>query len=419
MPFPEALSSLGDNPYFGAGFGLFAMGAAAGLLRKSAVYATQIMRRHLITTMEIPVSDHSYNWVLQWIAKRPDMSCHVSVNTAFQQLHSGKISTSFNFTPSPGAHYIWFKKLPIRVERNRETQLIDHSRKVPYETVTLTTLGRNKELFEDILYEARNDAFEERQGMTLIFKPMGSEWRQFGNPQRRRPLRSVILESGQSERILNDVKQFISSQQWYTDRGIPYRRGYLLYGPPGCGKTSFITALAGELEYSICILNIGDWSLSDDRLLSFLVTVPPQSIILLEDIDAAFIDRTAMQNDPRYQGMTSITFSGLLNALDGVVSSEARIVFMTTNHINRLDEALLRPGRVDLKECVGYATPHQLACMFIRFFPEATDEQAWSFSQECMKHNQTVTMAQLQAHFMLCKESQENAFARCDAISSL
>lgn len=57
----------------------------------------------------------------------------------------------------------------------------------------------------------------------------------------------------------------------------------------------FRTALAGELEYSICVLNIGDWSLSDDRLLSFMASAPPQSIILLEDIDAAFIDRTAMQ----------------------------------------------------------------------------------------------------------------------------
>lgn len=61
-----------------------------------------------MTTLEIPISDHSYTWVLQWIAKRPDMSCHMSVNTAFQQLHSGKITSSFNFSPSTGSHFIWY-----------------------------------------------------------------------------------------------------------------------------------------------------------------------------------------------------------------------------------------------------------------------------------------------------------------------
>lgn len=49
-------------------------------------------------------------------------------------------------------------------------------------------------------------------------------------------------------------------------KGIPYRRGYLLYGPPGCGKSSFITALAGEIEFSICLLNLSERGLTDDRL---------------------------------------------------------------------------------------------------------------------------------------------------------
>lgn len=78
-------------------------------------------------------------------------------------------------------------------------------------------------------------------------------------------------------------------QLLYT--GIPYRRGYLLHGPPGCGKSSFITALAGELEYGICVLNLSERGLSDDRLNHLLSVAPQNTIILLEDIDAAFVSR--------------------------------------------------------------------------------------------------------------------------------
>lgn len=73
--------------------------------------------------------------------------------------------------------------------------------------------------------------------------------------------------------------------------GIPYRRGYLLHGPPGCGKSSYITALAGELERGICVLNLSERGLTDDRLNHLLAVAPQQTIILLEDIDAAFTSR--------------------------------------------------------------------------------------------------------------------------------
>lgn len=77
--------------------------------------------------------------------------------------------------------------------------------------------------------------------------------------------------------------------------GIPYRRGYLLYGPPGSGKTSFIQALAGELEYNICILNLSERGLTNDRLNHLLTNLPERSIMLLEDIDAAFAKRDKSQ----------------------------------------------------------------------------------------------------------------------------
>lgn len=79
--------------------------------------------------------------------------------------------------------------------------------------------------------------------------------------------------------------------------GIPYRRGYLLHGPPGSGKTSFIQALAGSLSYDICLLNLSERGLADDKLFHLMSNAPERSFILIEDIDAAFNKRVQTTED--------------------------------------------------------------------------------------------------------------------------
>ena len=79
--------------------------------------------------------------------------------------------------------------------------------------------------------------------------------------------------------------------------GIPYRRGYLLHGPPGSGKSSFIQALAGSLNYDICLLNLSERGLADDKLIHLLSNAPERSIVLIEDIDAAFNKRVQTTED--------------------------------------------------------------------------------------------------------------------------
>ncbi|XP_062906045.1 mitochondrial chaperone BCS1 isoform X2 [Mobula hypostoma] len=251
-----------------------------------------------------------------------------------------------------------------------------------------------------------------------MYTAVGSEWRLFGFPRRRRPLSSVVLDRGISEKIIQDVKDFTGNPKWYTDRGIPYRRGYLLYGPPGCGKSSFITALAGQLEYSICLMSLSDRSLTDDRLNYLLSVAPQQSIILLEDVDAAFVSRDLAKENPTvYQGMGRLTFSGLLNALDGVASTEARLVFMTTNHLDRLDPALIRPGRVDCKQFIGYCSHWQLCQMFQRFYPEQPAALAEQFADRALAVSDSISAAQVQGHFLLFKLEPLRAIENVQEIS--
>jgi len=400
------LGTLSDNPYFGAGFGLLGVGMAAQVGRKGLQYGMIYFRRNYVTTVEVTCKDKSFSWLLGWITQRGARSTqHLSVDTSFVESDSGKVSTKYVFQPSVGTHFIQHKGTWIRVERTREQRMTE-----PWETVQLTSLGKRRTLFVDILEEARQIAMKSMSGKTIMYTVIGTDWRPFGHPRQRRPISSVVLDTGVAETLVDDVKEFVSSQDWYRDRGIPYRRGFLLHGPPGCGKTSFITALAGELEYSICVLNLSDRSMSDDRLQHRLADAPENSIILLEDIDAAFVSREENpQLEGAYKGLNRLTFSGLLNAIDGVTSTEGRVVFMTTNYLDRLDHALIRPGRVDMMQYIGYCSHAQLSKMFSRFYPLETEQRASLFADKVEELGVPVSAAQIQGYFMWFKKDSQAA----------
>ncbi|KAK4324607.1 hypothetical protein Pmani_004752 [Petrolisthes manimaculis] len=405
MGVTDLVSSLSDNPYFSAGFGLFGVGAGAAVLRKSYMLGLIMFRRHYMTTLEVPCRDKSYQWLLHWITVRGARKTqHLSVETKFQEIETGKITTRHDFIPSVGEHFFWYGGTWLKVERTREQHTLDLHHGTPWENVTITAFGKQKELFHRIILEARDLAVKQNEGKTIMYTAYGAEWRPFGNPRRPRPLPSVVLDVGVSEKIVMDVKDFMENPEWYSSRGIPYRRGYLLHGPPGCGKSSFITALAGHLQLGICVLNLSERGLTDDRLNHLLALAPENTIILLEDVDSAFASREEIPEvKAAYAGLNRLTFSGLLNCLDGVASTEARMVFMTTNYPERLDPALIRPGRVDLKEYIGYCTTHQLSTMFMRFYPEAPPSLATAFTQAIGSLGVPVSAATVQGHFMVYK----------------
>ncbi|CAH1117802.1 unnamed protein product [Phaedon cochleariae] len=423
MIITDYISTLADNPYFGAGFGLFGVGFGAALLRKSYQTSLILFRRHYMITLEVPCRDKSYQWLLQWMTyKGAKQTQHLSVETSFEQKDSGHVKTKYDFIPSIGTHFFRYGRSWIKVERTREQHTLDLHMGTPWETVELTAFGRNKQMFFEILEEARQMALERHEGKTIMYTALGSEWRPLGHPRRKRPISSVILDTGISDKIMDDCQEFISTPSWYIDRGIPYRRGYLLYGPPGCGKSSYITALAGELGFSICVLNLSERSLSDDRLNHLLSVAPQQSIILLEDIDAAFTSREdTAQQKAAFEGMNRVTFSGLLNCLDGVASTEARILFMTTNYIDRLDPALIRPGRVDLQEYIGWCSRDQIEKMYLRFYDgENAMSESRVFSDKVMSFQTDISPAQIQGYFMLHKHSDpKDVLDNCEMICKM
>ncbi|KIO31890.1 hypothetical protein M407DRAFT_67361 [Tulasnella calospora MUT 4182] len=193
----------------------------------------------------------------------------------------------------------------------------------------------------------------------------------------RRPIDSLILPKGLKKMLLTDTKTFMRSQAWYKEAGIQHKRGYLLYGAPGTGKTSTIHALASELDLDIYSLSLATTGVDDNGLARLISSTPANSMILIEDIDCAFPARDKKKDleilpedlwGAPAEKKSKITLSGLLNVLDGVSSEEGRLLFATTNYVDRLDAALLRPGRMDVKIHYKLSTRFQIINLFKRFF---------------------------------------------------
>jgi chaperone BCS1 len=372
-------------------------------------------------------------------------SHELQARTTESVLPNGKTTAHFTLVPGPGKHLLRYKNTFIGVHRNREGSMPNIQTGEPFETMTLTTLYSHRHIFASIFLEASKLAQAATQGRTMLFVPRMTTWEPFGEPKRKRPLDSVVLATGVKERIVRDIQDFLSARQWYLDRGIPYRRGYLLWGPPGTGKSSFIEALAGHLDFNIAMLTLSERGMTDDRLNVLLNKVPARTIVLLEDADAAFVNRRQVDGEG-YSGGT-VTFSGLLNALDGVVSAEERIIFLTTNHVERMDAAVVRPGRVDMTVRLGEADEWQVRKMWERFYgesselvgepgarggPEAVgeaDAQALggttstlqeAFVQALKQRDMLgkVSTAQLQGLFVMCKDDQHEAIRKIEGLSA-
>ncbi|HEV7737687.1 MAG TPA: AAA family ATPase, partial [Chlamydiales bacterium] len=219
-----------------------------------------------------------------------------------------------------------------------------------------------------------------------------AEWRHAFS-RLKRPISSIILDPEIKQKILDDCRDFMENEEWYADRGIPYRRGYLLHGVPGSGKTSLIHSIAGELDLDIYMVSLSKKGLDDADFLELITQLPARCIAVIEDIDVAFkgekrsnvagtVNEEPEENGEKTQkpesggseSSTGVTLSGLLNALDGLVAQEGRLLFATTNCMEALDEALCRPGRMDVHVEFKNASRSQARQLFRCFFPPTPSE---------------------------------------------
>ncbi|KAK9948561.1 hypothetical protein M0R45_004130 [Rubus argutus] len=171
---------------------------------------------------------------------------------------------------------------------------------------------------------------------------------------------TLALDSEIKNFIFQDLDRFIKRRDYYRKVGKAWKRGYLLYGPPGTGKSSLIAAMANYLNFDIYDLELTELRCNSE-LRRLLISMANRSILVVEDIDCTieFQDRMAESIQAHGSQQKQVTLSGLLNFIDGLWSScgDERIIIFTTNHKEKLDPALLRPGRMDVHVHMSYCTP--------------------------------------------------------------
>lgn len=407
-----------NNQLFSGGLILMIGGALLAYFRALPGQAWSWLKGLCIIEIDILDREAAFEWVDQWLAQHTyarDRARWLTVKTQALDYRERQADPACDhrprilFTPAPGRHVLFYRGRLVILHRERPK--MNQAAQQPVnvrESFSITIFSRDRGIARQLLEEARDVAMPRGTPRLTVYRANYSSWSE--QMQRLpRAAESVILQGILMDDLIADTRLFLKRRDWYLDRGIPYRRGYLLHGPPGTGKSSAVVAVASALGMDIALLSLNGSSLDDNELGELLAQTPVNAIVLIEDIDCAFAERTATS-----EKHNKLTFSGLLNAIDGVAAGEGRILFATTNHIERLDPALIRPGRIDRKLEIGLADRDQTRRMFCRFFPDGDPLAADCFA-DCVPAG-TLPMSAIQTHLIRHAGSAEEA---CGAVDEL
>lgn len=274
-----------------------------------------------------------------------------------RRVHEG-LTTGYGITLG------WFEGTLVFVNRSES----DSAQTAEFkETLTLTFwTPRRSRLKSFAEFIARQCDRSKASDKITLRTNVGDYWRS-GIEMPKRSISTVFTEGDIGEKIISSVRKFEADKEDYRLRGLPYHLGILLSGIPGTGKSSLIHAIASELGRSIMYLNLG--GIEDDKELTSLLSDRrnwEKSLLVIEDADAASVATWSREGEAG-DSSKKMTLSALLNVLDGLLTPDGLVVIATTNYPDRLDPALIRPGRFDLQFDVGplsYDTFQNMADLF-------------------------------------------------------
>lgn len=304
------------------------------------------IRRQFLTSIVVTSDEEEFYALARWLEEK-----QISRKSRSLRIKRGSISVGY------GAQIFLYSGRICWCIRDRvdtKSEMIDD--------LVIQAIGRDQEFLRGLVREAVKKT--EADDLTKIYVPRHSRWWKLTS-QTKRGLDSVFLSDSNRNAIVHHLSHFLGSRDWYRAAGVPYRTGVCLYGPPGTGKTSLARAICAEYGLDLYILDITQFN--DADLKEQVWSIGPNSVLLLEDIDT--VSTTHERDGSEKETAGKVTLGGLLNAIDGVVDSNGRVLILTTNHPERLDPALLRPGRIDLKLELSYMDAQMLRSAIRRSFP--------------------------------------------------
>lgn len=357
------LNNLSSNTIFLGGFGLIITGLVSYWMKEIPLRLWGFVVRTFTTSISVTNQHKTFYDLLRYVQNyyKDRTFRSLKVNNGMWG-NDDKKTISIGY----GTHYINYKNNYIKIEYSK----MDSHDRDDKEIITLTKIGRSNDIFIDLIKSTENI---NENSIKLYDYDGHSHW-EFKREIPKRNFNSIYISKEIQDNILSTIDNFKNNKTWYAEHGIPYQLGLLLKGPPGTGKTSIIKAIASHFDFAIYYISVNKIA----NIQEAFSNIPNDVLVVIEDIDGSVLTHSRESGkylDNKHEDKDSksliMSISEILNAIDGIFAPSGRILITTTNKPEILDEALIRPGRIDKQYEIGYVDIESLTKFINAFYPDS------------------------------------------------